>query len=252
MASPQKQSVAMTCFPEIAFGGFSRADGLIAFYSRVHALLEPGFTALDIGCGRGTQRDDPSPYRAGLRTLRGKCKQVIGIDVDPAAEGNDFIDEFRLIEDTSHWPVEDRSIDLALGDCVLEHIEDPASFFSEAARVIRPGGYLCLRTPNALGYVALTARIVPNALHRRVLRAVQPGRIAEDVFPTRYRCNRKGILRRMLAIHGFEPVVYRHEGQPGYLGFSRLAYRLGVVAGRFMPDVFKTTLLAFGRRMNAD
>src|SRR5688572_16413286 len=114
-----------TVYPEIEFGGFARVDGLVAFYSRVHALLQPEFIALDIGCGRGPQRDDPSPYRAQLRTMRGQCARVIGMDPDPIGAQNPFIDEFRRMESTDRWPLDNASIDLAMGDNVLEHISDP-------------------------------------------------------------------------------------------------------------------------------
>ena len=38
------------------------------------------------------------------------------------------------------WPPPDRSIDVALTDLVLEHIDDLRPVFAEAARVLRPGG----------------------------------------------------------------------------------------------------------------
>ena len=84
-------------YPECR-GGFSHVDGTIVFYARVNALLDPKGVVLDLGCGRGAHREDPSEFRRALRVVRGKVDTVIGLDVDPRAAENPFIDEFRLLE----------------------------------------------------------------------------------------------------------------------------------------------------------
>jgi len=91
-------------YPESRFGGFTEIDGTIPFYTRVNALLDPSFVVLDIGCGRGAQKDDHVPFRRELRILKNKVKKVIGIDVDKDASTNPFIDEFHLINGGGfHW-----------------------------------------------------------------------------------------------------------------------------------------------------
>jgi len=181
--------------------GFTDLDGAIRFYARVRELLPEDGVALDIGCGRGTQDDDPVRIRRDLRILRGHCRRVIGIDVDPVAAENRFIDEYRPIEPGRPWPVEDASIDLALADFVLEHIEDPDAFFAEAARVIKPGGFFAIRTINVNSYLGLASRLVPSGLHAKTLRRAQPGRQAQDVFPTVYRVNTRKRLARAMQEH---------------------------------------------------
>jgi len=42
------------------------------------------------------------------------------------------------------WPLDDEAVDLVVGNLVLEHVEDLSPIFSEAARVLRPGGTLWL------------------------------------------------------------------------------------------------------------
>jgi SAM-dependent methyltransferase len=193
-------------YPETKYGGFSDIDGTIAFFSRVASLIDPSFVVLDLGCGRGEYREDSVPFRKNLRILKGRASKVIGIDVDPGAKDNPFIDEFGLIQGDS-WPVEGDSIDVVVCDNVLEHIENSDRFFAEIRRVLRNGGFLCLRTPNRWGYVAMAATFIPNKHHTRVTSYVQDGRQEEDVFPTVYRCNSIGKLRSTMRKSGFDCVV---------------------------------------------
>jgi SAM-dependent methyltransferase len=234
-------------YPESRFGGFSWVDGTIAFYARVNALITPESTVLDIGCGRGAYGADPVRVRGDLQVLKGKARRVIGIDVDPVARANEFIDEFRLISD-SGWPVETCSIDVAVADKVLEHVESPAEFFAEAARTVRPGGHICIRTSNVLGYVGIAARLTPNRFHARLVGRALKARDQQDVFPTFHRCNTIWSLRRSLEQHGFDGVVQGFESEPYYLGFSRLAYALGVSYQRLAPGAVRSALFAFARR----
>jgi SAM-dependent methyltransferase len=235
-------------YPESRFGGFSDIDGTITFYNRVNALLRPADVVVDIGCGRGAYADDPIDYRRRLRILKGKCRSVIGIDVDLEAEQNPFIDEYRRII-TLRWPVESQSIDLCLSDNVLEHIQNPDNYFSEISRILKPGGFICIRTPNLRSYFGLVSKLVPNRQHIQVLGQVKDRVNPEDVFPTDYRCNTIGCIRKYLQKHGFEHTVYGYDAEPSYLSFSRWTYLLGVLHQRFAPGYFKVGIHAFGKKL---
>jgi|SRR5690625_64875 len=229
------------------FGGYTDIDGTVVFYARIRSLLGAHDTVLDVGCGRGQFQDDEVAMRRNLRDLRLAGAHVIGIDVDPEAAANPFMDEFHLLNGP-RWPMVDETADLAYADCVLEHVDDPDAFFAEAQRVLKPGGILCLRTTNVLSYVGLFASLVPNRRHARVASAVQAKRKVEDVFPTRYRCNTVFRLRKALRTHGFEAVAYGYEAEPAYLSFSVVAYALGVVHQKFAPSLIKPALFAFARK----
>ncbi|MGE5745623.1 MAG: class I SAM-dependent methyltransferase [Gemmatimonadota bacterium] len=237
-------------YPESRFGGFTDSDAHVVFYTRVHALLSPDSIVLDIGCGRGRAVEDPVPVRRQLRTLKGKCRHVIGIDVDPLAAANPCVDEFRAIEpEAEHWPVEDEGVDVAVSASVLEHVSDPEHFFAECRRVIKPGGFLCLRTTNAWSYSGIAARLIPNRYHAAVIRRVYANpRGGEDVFPTVYRCNTVFKLRRALSRAGFDHCVYGYQSQPSSLGFSPFFYFWGVVHQHLAPGMVKPTLFAFARK----
>ena len=245
-----KDIMKTRAYPENDFGGFTRCDSTVAFYTRINALVGPDTDVLDVGCGRGAyfEVDGESPHRISLRNLKGRARHVLGIDVDTAGEGNACLDEFRMIEDVDRWPVEDASVDVLMSDFVMEHVDDPAAFLSEAARVVRPGGAICLRTPNRWSYIAIAASIIPNRAHGAVTSRVQQHREEEDVFPVRYRCNSRRALRKALNRAGFDPAVWTMEAEPAYLSFSWPVYRCGTLIHAVMPSMFRSTLLGFGRR----
>jgi len=234
-------------YPEVCVGGFTDIDGTILFYNRVLSLLEPHSVVVDFGCGRGAFFSDPVRFRREMRMLRNHSAMAIGLDIDSASQSNPGIHQFRLLE-SSRWPVDDGAADLVLLDCVVEHLPDPGAVFREAARVLRRGGYIAIRTTNRWHYVGFIARVLPSRFHKRTLRAAQPSRQEKDIFPASYRCNDLPEMRRQLRAAGFEPFVYAHEPEPGYLAFSRWAYALGVVYQRIVPKFFRSTILAFGRR----
>jgi SAM-dependent methyltransferase len=234
-------------YPETRFGGFTDVDSTVVFFTRVNALVGKDAVVLDVGCGRGAAAQDKVELRRNLRTFKGRCRRVIGIDVDDAGSANPFLDEFRRIEG-GRWPLDDGSIDVAVVDNVLEHVPDPDIFFSECRRVIKPGGYLCIRTPNVFSYFGVAAKLFRGRAHDKVLKAAQKERSHEDVFPAVYRCNSRGKLRSMLVRNGFDACVYGYEAEPSYFSFSSLAYFLGVVHQRFSPRACRIVLFAFARR----
>ncbi len=232
-------------FPETAAGGFSRLDGTIQFYSRVHSLLHPGATVLDFGAGRGASVDDPSPYRRDLRRLKGKVREVIGVDIDPAVKTNPTLDRAIAIEPDQPIPLPDRSVDLVLSDFTFEHIDNPAFVSRELDRVLAPGGWICARTPNRYGYIGLAntgplRRLLSGHLHR-----IQPGRKSHDVFPATYRLNSPSAIRRYFPADRYRSIIYGWNGEPAYHYQSALLYRIFLFVHALTPNCLKTTLFVF-------
>ena len=236
-------------YPESRFAGFTQIDGTIAFYSRVQALVRTDSVVVDFGCGRGAYAEDPVPFRRDLRIFKGRARHVIGLDANPEAAENPFLNAFYRLEGP-RWPLDDSSADVCICDNVLEHLPEPAAFFHEARRVLKPGGVVCIRTPNRWNYIALLSRMIPNSSHAGVLSKAKPGLQEKDVFPTLYRCNSLSAVRRALKTEGFEAVVYGYEAEPSYLSFSKIAYALGVLHQRIAPGVLKPAIFAFGRKIS--
>lgn len=233
-------------FPETAAGGFSHVDGTIGFYTRINALLQPQMTVLDFGAGRGQGlQDDPVSYRRELRNLRGKCRRVIGADVDPAIRENPGLDEAHVVAPGAELPLEAASVDLIVSDHTFEHITDPGRAAKELDRVLKPGGWICARTPNRWGYIALGASLVPNALHVAVLRRLQPHRKVVDVFPTVYRLNTRAALRRYFPTARYQHHSHRHFAEPAYFADSRPLWTLMLLVFRVTPPALAPTWMIF-------
>ncbi|WP_332666030.1 class I SAM-dependent methyltransferase [Aeromicrobium sp.] len=239
-------STLQRLYPEAAVGGFSRQDGQVEFYTRVNALIDENSRVLDFGAGRGHWAVDPMPAMSRrLRMMRGRVAEVVGTDVDPVVVTNPSLDSAQVVDIGAPLPFDDSSFDLVVADYVLEHVtaEDAKALAEDVMRVLKPGGWFAARTPNKWGMIGLGARAIPNKFHVRVLKRLQPGRKAEDVFPTRYAMNTKRDLRQQFAPHSL--YVYGHKSEPQYFGRSTLAWRIASVVDHFTPSRWAPTLMIF-------
>ena len=209
-------------YPELAVGGFTRDDKTVDFYSRIGALLTPESVVVDFGAGRGGFLDDSPSYVRSLQLLKGRVSRVIGIDIDPVVLENPSVDEAQVWTPGDPVELPDASVDVIVSDYTFEHIDDPGLVLPELKRIVKPGGWICARTPNRWGYIALSARAVPNRHHARVVARVQPGREAQDVFPTRYRLNTLKAVRQAFPEPEWEVFGYTVNGEPVYFGNSRV------------------------------
>lgn len=219
--------------------------------ARYQAVLDGLVTAdtvwLDLGCGKRICADD-----ALNRELPRRARCVVGVDLDPGLSQHSSIRNL-LRCDAAALPFRDGAFNLVTTSFVAEHLERPGDVFAEIARVSRRGGRLVVFTPNLFNYGMLVAAATPYRFHlwfKKVSYYFARGdwtEHEEDMFPTFYRANSVGTLRRLgqhaaFRVERLERVAMAHSFgfiKPLYIAsllFERLIDRRGL-------DVFKADIL---------
>jgi SAM-dependent methyltransferase len=244
--------VVEVLYPEVGAGGFSRVDGNVEFFGRVNALIKPEMTVVDFGAGRGKDAiDDPVTYRRNLRVFKGRVAEVIGVDIDPVVLSNPSLDRAVVVEEGAAIPLADASVDLVFSDFCFEHLRDPGFTADELGRLLKPGGWICARTPNRWGYIGVFASFVPNQHHVRVLRRLQPARQGHDVFSTEYRINTRTQIRKYFPASRYEDFSYTFNTEPAYFGDSLVATKLAKLLLGRMPEALAALHYVFLRKRGA-
>ena len=109
------------------------------------AGIQAGQTVLDLGSGAGND-----VFVA--RSLVGDTGKVVGVDMVPAmnvraratAERLELQNVEFLDGEIEDLPLADRSVDVAVSNCVLNLVPDKERAFAEIHRVLKPGGHFCL------------------------------------------------------------------------------------------------------------
>jgi len=105
---------------------------------RRSALAVDGQDVLELGCGTGKN----------TVWLAERARSVVALDFSPGmlARARERVREahVRFVEHDVReaWPVADGSVDVVVGNLVLEHVGALEPVYAEAARALRPGGRL--------------------------------------------------------------------------------------------------------------
>ena len=239
--------------PELAVDNFSRLDGTIIFFSFVKAAIKRtgAQRVMDFGSGRGqifhdAGRTDASLFKLELMDLRTENSEVWACDIDPVVHSHPASHHQVQIGSDGILPFEDSFFDVICTDVTFEHVANPEIVAAELIRVVRPGGYICARTPNKYGYVTLAARIVPNRHHVAALKKIAPVKEAQDVFPTLFKMNTVRDIKRLFA--GCDVFWYRDSAGPSYYFNNSLLYRLFLGLHKILPNILATSLCVFIRK----
>jgi SAM-dependent methyltransferase len=190
-------------------------DGTTEFHRMCSRNIGAGSRILEIGAGP-TNRT--SAHLAGIG-------MVTGVDVSPEVLQNEALST-AYVYNGSCLPFSDNDFDACVADYVLEHIRNPSEHFAEVARVLKPGGTYCFRTPNLWHYVSFMSFILPHSFHRGLANRLRGlGNDAHEPWPTVYAANSPGAIRKHCKAAGLEVVQLRMvEKEPSYGHLSVLMF----------------------------
>ncbi|MHB1293520.1 MAG: class I SAM-dependent methyltransferase [Anaerolineae bacterium] len=207
------------------------ADTVVRRYAAQRACLEPcaGADLLDIGCQTGA-----NTLRLA-ETLR--AGRVVGIDYNARTlREAEAAGIQALVADANRpLPLQDCCVDVVTAMDVVEHLVEPRMLVREAYRVLRPGGYLVLATPNLASWHNIGALLLglqpfsgPNlttmldadmrvvrSLHRRAYGLADEGEVVESAEPELHKHIVVGAFRsmkRLLQREGFQVTYARGFG----------------------------------------
>lgn len=154
-----------------------------AIYDAVARLLaerDARGTLADVGCGTGdlwSRVRDRFPTCIGVDAVR-----YDGLPPEVVLRTADL--------DATPIPIADASVDAAVAVEVIEHLENPRAFVRELVRIVKPGGWLVVTTPNQLSALSLLTLVTRGRFaafqdreypaHRTALLAIDLLRIARE------------------------------------------------------------------------
>lgn len=126
----------------------SRGASDDAIYRSVAAALvarKCSGTIVDVGCGAGRL----------LTYLQGRFDRYIGVDL--IAYAGFPVSERRIVADVEQQsiPLASRCADVAVAVEVIEHLENPRAFVRGLTRLVAPGGWVVITTPNQRSALSL-------------------------------------------------------------------------------------------------
>jgi SAM-dependent methyltransferase len=184
-----------------------------------------GGTLADVGCGAGDL----------WRAVGGRFDRCIGIDA-VRYEGLPSGVEFRAADlDRTPLPLLDAVVDAAAAVEVIEHLENPRAFVRELVRVVRPGGWVIVSTPNQLSALSLLTLVT-----KRRFPAFQ-----DSMYPAHRTALLEVDLTRIAGEAGLQDieVVYTRRGRMPLTSW----HYAPLVAG-LAPRLFSDNVVVAGRR----
>lgn len=156
------------------------------------SLIQPGRNYVEVGCGSGI-----------VCSLVAERASITGLDVSPLAinKARERCANQRAVfqvGEASRLPLDDNVMDGVYSFEVLEHLWNPVVSLKEMIRVVRPGGFVLVSTPNLFSLdLHLTKRPLARAmdvgfaglryLHDKILRTsfvnLMPDLDADSVYP---------------------------------------------------------------------
>ncbi len=182
------------------------------FREIVESKLKKDSMVLNVGCGF-------IPFG-----IKGKCKQVIGIDLDERARQNLDLDAV-FIEDIKTFKYLEQ-FDIIIIQWVVEHLENPREVFANLYRLLKINGNVIILTSNSTHYISEIGKRTPYRFNKWFYKFIHA---EEDTYPVYYRSNTPKKLYLDMVNAGFYLSRFEAiEPDPNYLEFSLPSYVIGI------------------------
>ena len=193
--------------------------------ARVLADRHPGGgTIVDVGCGTGNL----------LPFVRERFARYVGSDV-VRYNGLPADAEFHPLDlDTGRLPLPDGSADVAVAVEVIEHLENPRALVRELTRLVRPGGWVVVTTPNQLSLLSKLGLVLLDEFP--MFRGAN--------YPAHLTALLEIDLRRMAAEGGWRQVAVAYTGSGRAPGTGR---QWPAALCRLAPRLFSDNVCVVGQ-----
>jgi len=184
-----------------------------------------GGRLVDVGCGAG----------ALWGATNGRFDHYCGLDA-VRYDGLPADAEFRQVDlDSSSWPIADGEADVVTAVETIEHLENPWAFVRALVRIVKPGGWVVVTTPNQLSLLSLLTLFV-----KRRFSAFQ-----DSHYPAHRTALLESDLQRVASAAGLESVgvAYSFRGR-----LPLVAMHYPTALARMFPRALSDNVLVIGRR----
>jgi SAM-dependent methyltransferase len=127
------------CFSDLGWGPDWRTDthasNVFNLMKSAHDFVTPDHIVLDVSAGEAKYKPF---YHHG---------HYVALDSTVGDKNWDY-SRLDIVADAMHLPIRTASVDAVLNFTSLEHYPEPAAFFAEVSRVLKPGGKLFLFVPH--------------------------------------------------------------------------------------------------------
>jgi 2-polyprenyl-3-methyl-5-hydroxy-6-metoxy-1,4-benzoquinol methylase len=177
------EATGMTVDAAVDRGLKSHGESDAPIYRAAAALLrarQAKGLLVDVGCGIGRFLEHAGDL----------ASDYIGVDVVRHPGLSEFAAFRRADLDRDPIPLSEASADIVAALETVEHLENPRAFCRELARILKPGGWLVMSTPNQLSLLSLLCLIIRSRfvafqdayypVHRTALLPIDLVRIAGE------------------------------------------------------------------------
>lgn len=154
----------------------------------------------------------------------GFARHRVVVDISPLELSKAAVDvETRVVDLCRPITGQDGTYDMVFSKMLCEHLPDPVVFHQNCHRLLRTGGLSVHFFPTRGALPFLVNKVIPEHTARRILDAVQPGRLDQpnlEKFPAYYRGTTGPTRRAIAEFEAFGFAVERWKSSFGHAYYS--------------------------------